>query len=73
MQSELLSLWRKFLKNDDVTIDDDFFEKGGDSILAMEMQAEVQRIVGRPLPETILFEAASVRELMKRVLTRAPA
>ena len=29
MQNELLGLWRKFLKNDDVSIDDDFFEKGG--------------------------------------------
>jgi hypothetical protein len=67
MQNELLGLWRKFLKNDDVSIDDDFFEKGGDSILAMEMQTELQRIVGRPLPETILFEAASVRELLRRL------
>ncbi|MCC6776921.1 MAG: acyl carrier protein [Hyphomicrobiales bacterium] len=67
MQNDLLGLWRRFLKNDAVTIDDDFFEKGGDSILAMEMHAEVQKIVGRPLPETILFEAASVRELVKKV------
>jgi acyl-CoA synthetase (AMP-forming)/AMP-acid ligase II len=67
LQINLLGLWRKFLKNDNVSAEDDFFEKGGDSILAMEMHAEVQRIVGRALPETILFEAASVRDLMKRL------
>jgi acyl carrier protein len=60
-------LWKKFLKTDSVSIDDDFFEKGGDSLLAMELHLEVQRLTGQTLSESILFEAASVRELAKRL------
>jgi acyl carrier protein len=55
------------LKTDNVSIDDDFFEKGGDSLLAMELHLEIQRLTGQPLSESVLFEAATVRELAKRL------
>jgi acyl-CoA synthetase (AMP-forming)/AMP-acid ligase II len=67
LHADLLRLWKKFLKTDSVSIDDDFFEKGGDSLLAMELHLEVQRLTGQTLSESILFEAASVRELAKRL------
>jgi len=55
------------LKTDNVSIDDDFFEKGGDSLLAMELHLEIQRLTSQPLSESVLFEAATVRELAKRL------
>ena len=64
---ELLRLWNKFLKTADVSIDDDFFEKGGDSLLAIDLQLELQRLIGRQLPEELLFEASTVRVLAKRL------
>lgn len=67
----LLQLWRKFLKTKDVSIDDDFFEKGGDSLLAIDLQLEIQRLTGLVLPESFLFEAPTVRALAKR-LARLP-
>ena len=56
----LLELWRKLLKIEDVSIDDDFFEKGGDSLLAIDMQLELQRLAGLELPESLLFDASTV-------------
>ena len=38
---KLLKLWRKFLKIEDVSLDDDFFEKGGDPVLAIDLQLEL--------------------------------
>jgi acyl carrier protein len=67
LHADLLQLWKKFLKTDNISIDDDFFEKGGDSLLAMELHLEIQRLTGHPLSESVLFEAASVRELAKRL------
>ncbi|MFL6798578.1 MAG: acyl carrier protein [Xanthobacteraceae bacterium] len=64
---QLLELWRKFLETDDVTVDDDFFERGGDSFLAIDLQLELQRLIGRELPEAILFEASTVRTLARRL------
>ena len=43
LHADLLQLWKKFLKTDNVSIDDDFFEKGGDSLLAMELHLEIQQ------------------------------
>lgn len=65
--AHLLQLWRKFLKTEDVSIDDDFFEKGGDSLLAIDLQLELQRLIGQELPEALLFEASTVRALARRL------
>lgn len=64
---KLLKLWRKFLKIEDVSLDDDFFEKGGDSVLAIDLQLELQRLTGQELPESILFEASTIRALADRL------
>jgi acyl carrier protein len=70
---KLLQLWRKVLKTEDVSLDDDFFEKGGDSLLAIDLQLELQRMTGRELPESILFEASTVRALVDRLSRQAAA
>ncbi len=63
LEIDLAELWRKLLSCDTVGFEDDFFEKGGDSLLAMEMLHELERMTGRNLPETILFDAPTVRQL----------
>jgi len=66
-QAKLLQLWRKLLKSENVSIDDDFFEKGGDSLLAMDLHMEIERLTGQELPESTLLEASTVRQLAKRL------
>ena len=67
LEAELLILWRRLLKSEAVTVDDDFFASGGDSLLAMEMLIEVERLVGHPVPETILFGAETIRQLAPKI------
>jgi acyl carrier protein len=67
---ELLQLWKKFLKTESVSIDDDFFEMGGDSYLALDLHMEIERLTGQKLPELTLFEAPSVRLLAERLSGR---
>jgi acyl carrier protein len=64
----LLQLWRKFLKLETVSIEDDFFEMGGDSMLAADLLTELQRLSGRQLPESILFDAPTVRALAAKLV-----
>lgn len=73
LEADLLRLWRRLLKSDALTIDDDFFESGGDSLLATEMLLEAERLVGHPLPETILFEAETIRRLAPRIAAQTAA
>ena len=67
LEAELLTLWRRLLKSEAVTVDDDFFASGGDSLLAMEMLIEVERLIGHPVPETILFGAETIRQFASKI------
>ena len=68
LEKELLGMWRRALKNDNLTIDDDFFECGGDSLLAIQLLLEVEQLTGKTLPSSIIFETGTVRQLLKRVI-----
>ena len=63
LRSELLRIWRRLLKDETLSIDDDFFEKGGDSLLSMDLHAEIERLTGEALPESILSECSTIRAL----------
>jgi oxalate---CoA ligase len=67
LHAPLLQLWKKFLKTEDVSVDDDLFEKGGDSLMAIDLWLELQRLTGRQLPDSILFETSTIRALAKRL------
>ena len=67
LHADLLQLWRRILKTEHISLDDDFFEKGGDSLLAIDVTLQLQRLIGRPLSESILFQAPTVRGLAKSV------
>ncbi len=45
LELKLLRLWNEFLNRSDLTIDDDFFESGGDSLLAVELLVEIERLM----------------------------
>lgn len=67
LESDLMALWVKFLKKPDLTVDDDFFESGGDSLLATEMLFEIEDLVGKPIPPSIVFETGTVRQAVERL------
>jgi len=69
LQEELLLIWQRILKVDDLSIDDDFFSKGGNSLLAMDLHVDIQRLTARPLPDLLLSEASTVRALAKILST----
>jgi acyl-CoA synthetase (AMP-forming)/AMP-acid ligase II len=65
LHGDLLQLWKRILKTESIGLDDDFFEKGGDSLLAMDVSLELQRLTGRTFSESIVFDAPTVRQLAK--------
>ncbi|HRS97245.1 MAG TPA: phosphopantetheine-binding protein [Smithella sp.] len=68
LEQEILGLFRRALANDALTVDDDFFEAGGDSLLAMEVLLKAEELTGRLLSPTIIFETGTVRELVKKIV-----
>lgn len=73
----MLELWRKMLSCNSIGLDDDFFEAGGDSLMALQMLLELEKMIGHSVPETILFECSTIRQLARGVeefdLSRAGA
>jgi thioesterase domain-containing protein/acyl carrier protein len=66
---ELLSIWQRSLKNKRLTIDDDFFEYGGDSLLAAQIVLEIEKLTKKSLPTSIIFETGTVRQLIKKIIS----
>jgi acyl carrier protein len=54
MEAKIAGIWERLLDMDGVGIDDSFFELGGDSLMALEMTLEVERILSRPVPQAFL-------------------
>ena len=57
VESQLAEIWRSALGIDRVSADDNFFEVGGHSLLAVRVASAVQRQLGRRLdPRSLFFQ-----------------
>jgi thioesterase domain-containing protein/acyl carrier protein len=75
LQTQILEIWQRLLGRTDIGIDEDFFEAGGDSLLAVQMVCEVEAIIRERIPSSALRSVYTVRELAAAVehgLPRAP-
>jgi acyl-CoA synthetase (AMP-forming)/AMP-acid ligase II/thioesterase domain-containing protein/acyl carrier protein len=64
---QLRELWERVLNSGPLSIDDDFFDNGGDSLLAVEMLTEVERLTGKAVPISNLFDTPTIRQLAKEL------
>jgi len=67
LHSEMVRIWSRLLETSQFSIDDDFFDKGGDSLLATELMLELRRLTGKSLPDSVLFESPTIRSLARRL------
>ena len=67
LEGAILAIWQRALQREDIGIDDDFFEAGGDSLSSLQALLEVERLTNQKIADTILFEAPTVRLLARQV------
>lgn len=69
-KNELLvaNIWSKVLKLENLKPDDDFFEVGGHSLLAVSVMMEIEQQTKRKLPLATLFENSTIRSLAKMLI-----
>ena len=60
---ELAGLWAELLKIERIGRHDDFFELGGNSLLAMQVISRLRRLTAADLPLRSLFDAPTVEQL----------
>jgi len=68
LEVQIAEIWRRLLQVDDIAREDDFFERGGDSLLEAQMLLELEQITGRTLPDDLLFESATVGQLAESIV-----
>jgi len=70
-QAKLLAIWQQLLGTDRIRLDDDFFESGGHSLLAVRLFLELEKQLGVRLPPGVIFEAPTIRK-QAQLLEREP-
>jgi acyl carrier protein len=60
----MVGLWRQVLRTDDVTEEDDFFDLGGNSILAVRLQPLIKEHLGAEATISLILDYPTPRELV---------
>ena len=63
LEKRLVGIWEQVLGAPVVGVNDDFFESGGHSLLAVNLFVQIEKAFGRQLPLATLFRAPTVRQL----------
>ncbi len=66
-EATLTGIWSELLDQRDIGPDDDFFERGGDSLLAVWLIEEIAERTGRELPLSVLLDGATIRQLASAI------
>jgi aspartate racemase len=64
---KIYDMWCGYLKRNDISIDDNFFEQGGHSLLAVKLMAGIKSIFDIKLPVSILFQFPTIEALADQV------
>lgn len=67
------AIWERVLGHDEIELDDDFFDVGGDSLLATWVVTELGQLVGQELELSILLQDSTIAGLARILKERAPA
>lgn len=64
----LADIWSRVLRIDEVSVQDDFIELGGDSIGATQVLSRVYDVLGTALPLPMLLRSATVEKMARVIL-----
>jgi len=63
MADVLSPIWQRVLQVPSISVEDNFFDLGGDSSLALELFNEIARACGRELPPVTIYHAPTIAAL----------
>lgn len=69
---QLTRIWENLLSVHPIEPDQNYFDLGGDSLLAVQMFAQIEKVFSVKLPVATLFEAPTVGELAQILNREAP-
>ncbi len=66
-EEAISEIWKKAMKQESVSVQDDFFESGGNSLIAVGLINKINKAFQRSLPLQVLFEAPTIEKLALKV------
>ncbi|MDJ0901106.1 MAG: amino acid adenylation domain-containing protein [Xenococcus sp. MO_188.B8] len=63
LERQLIDIWERVLTLKTVKVNDNFFDLGGHSLMAVQLFTEIEKIFGKKLPLATLFQATTVKAL----------
>ena len=67
-EQEVLSIWREFLHNPNLLVTENFFEVGGNSMVALQIMNKIYAQLGAELPISTIFVHSDVVSLTHAIL-----
>lgn len=73
VNADVAQIWRAVLREEEIGATDDFFDLGGNSLLAMQIVVRVRRRFGIDIPIRTLFDHRTLAEFSRAVEAAPPA
>jgi len=67
LESKIAEVWQDFLGIEKIGVEDNFFDLGGNSLIGLQVTAEMRKKLDREISPIALYEAPTVRALAKYV------
>jgi amino acid adenylation domain-containing protein len=67
IEAMLIEIWQKVLGIPNIGVRDNFFNLGGNSLLAARLLSEAETLIGRQIPLSALFRGATVESLAQLI------
>jgi oxalate---CoA ligase len=73
LEFQIIEIWQSLLRREDIGVDDDFFELGGDSLLAAQMLLQIEVIAHRKIAPSSLRTIYTIRQLAAMIIRTGDA
>ena len=67
VEETVMQIWTELLGVDRISVDDNFFDLGGHSLMATRVISRVRQSLGVELPVRVLFESPTIAKLAQRI------
>ncbi|MBY0481511.1 MAG: amino acid adenylation domain-containing protein [Chitinophagaceae bacterium] len=65
LEEELIKIWKRNIGMDRISTNDNFFDLGGNSLIATKIMLQVEQYTGKRIPNATLFQYQTIKELSK--------
>ncbi len=67
LEERILTAWRQVLHTEDIGVDENFFDAGGNSLLITKLRGRIEQQIGRAVTTVTLFRYPTVRGLAEHL------